>query len=621
MEFRILDNIHSRADLKGLSFTELELLADEMREYIIDTLSQTGGHLAPNLGIVELTLAMLKVHDPEKNRIVWDVGHQCYPYKIITGRRESFCTVRTHGGISGFPKRSENPADHFGTGHASTSISAAVGFAAARNLKGEDHNVIAVIGDGALTGGLAFEGLNNAGSLNSEILVILNDNRMSISPNVGALSRYLTNIIANPMYTKLKEDAWNLLGRLSLGTQLRSIAGKVEDSLKNLIVPGMLFEQLGFEYYGPIDGHDIEEVVTVLRELKTVKKPKLLHVITEKGRGYEPAERDRPRFHGIGSFDRETGEKKKVSGIKSYTQIFGEAMVELGQQIPKLSAITAAMALGTGLDGFSEAFPDRFFDVGIAEGHAVTFASSLALDGIPVVCALYSTFLQRGYDQLIHDAALQSAPVVFALDRAGVVGADGPTHHGVFDISYLRTIPDIVISVPADEEELRHLLYTGIKYEKGPYTIRYPRGEGIGKSEMKPFEEIPIGSWEIRHQGQDKIVILATGSMVSSAVEAAMERPEITVVNCRFIKPMDTDLLTDLAKKAEHIITVEENAVKGGFGEGIAAFLKENDMDTDLDIMGIPDRFIPHGSTPRLLDGIGLSKRGILEQIDSLSER
>lgn len=616
MPVPILCNIKTAEDIWELSFGELKTLARELREEIVSVVSATGGHLAPNLGIIELTLAILKVFKPEMDRIIWDVGHQCYPYKILTGRKDKFCTIRCHEGISGFPKRSESICDHFGVGHASTSISAAVGFAQARDMKGQDHNVVAVIGDGALTGGMAYEALNNGGSYNSEMLVILNDNKMSISKNVGAMSKYLTSIIANPHYSKLKEDLWDLTGRIPIGSSLRSIASKMEETIKNIIVPGMLFEQLGWEYYGPIDGHDTRELVTVLRELKNVRKPKLLHVITEKGKGYSFAEEDRPKFHGIGSFNKHTGEKHQSSGRKSYTQVFGETMVELGSRMPQLTAITAAMALGTGLTDFSEKFPDRFYDVGIAESHAVTFATALALEEIPVVCAIYSTFLQRSYDQLIHDAALQNAPVVFALDRAGLVGEDGPTHHGAFDISFMRSIPNMVVSAPKDEGELRNLLYTGIKYQGGPFSIRYPRSEGQGIARFSPLEEIEIGSWEIMVNGELDLVILAVGSMVTPAVSAAkhgLKKYKPTVINCRFIKPMDEKILNDYVAKAKNVITVEENAIEGGFGEGILAWLISNKCCGNTRIMGITDEFIPHGSTEKLLKDLKLDKEGIEE--------
>ncbi|MFP4459624.1 MAG: 1-deoxy-D-xylulose-5-phosphate synthase [Candidatus Zixiibacteriota bacterium] len=621
MSEAILENIHGPQDVWGLTYGELKTLADELREEIISVVSDTGGHLAPNLGIIELTLAVLKVFKPEKDRIVWDVGHQCYPYKILTGRRDKFCTIRCHEGISGFPKRSESPCDHFGVGHASTSISAAVGFAQARDMRGQDHNVVAIIGDGALTGGIAYEALNNGGSYNSEMLIILNDNKMSISRNVGAMSKYLTSIIANPHYSKLKEDVWQLMGKIPIGSSIRSLAAKIEDSLKNIIVPGMLFEQLGWEYFGPIDGHDTHKIVSVLREIKNVRKPKILHLLTEKGKGYSFAEENRPKFHGIGSFDKKTGEKHSSTGIKSYTQVFGETMVELGAKMPELTAITAAMSLGTGLVEFSEKYPNRFYDVGIAEPHATTFATALALEGIPVVCAIYSTFLQRSYDQLIHDAALQDAPVVFALDRGGVVGADGPTHHGVFDLSYLRTIPKMIVAAPADESELRDLLYTGIKYQKGPYAMRYPRGKGIGVKEFGHIEEIEIGSWQIKRKGDKKLTILATGSMVNPAVDAAedgLKEIKPTVINCRFIKPMDEKLLEEVALKADYIITVEENARQGGFGEGVMSWLLDHGYCGKMEIMAIPDEFVPHGNTNILLKNLLLDKSGITETAKKL---
>jgi len=617
----LLDKINGPEDVKRLKIGQLPQLAEELRRYIIDTISRTGGHLAPSLGVIELTIALLYVNDLPRDKIIWDVGHQTYGYKVLTGRRDRLPTIRQYGGLSGFLRRDESIYDVWGAGHASTSISAALGFAENRDLSGEDYNITAVIGDGALTGGLAFEGLNNAGASNSEMLVVLNDNAMSISKNVGALAKYLTSIVASPLYQKLKTNVWDITGKTGeLGKHLRTIARKLEDSFKNLIVPGMLFEQFGFDYYGPIDGHNIEELISVLREIKGIKKPKLLHILTTKGKGFSPAENNATKYHGLGKFDPDTGEVIKSKGTPSYTKVFGDAMLELAEKFPDLTAITAAMETGTGLEQFHKKFPERFFDVGIAESHAVVFGGAMAADGRRTVAAIYSTFLQRAYDYIVHDIALQKVPLVFALDRAGIVGEDGPTHHGVFDIAYLRNIPDIVITAPKDEQELRNLLFTALDSFSHPWAIRYPRGSAVGV-ELGEFEKIPFSTWEILKKGRSKILILAVGSMVYPALEASEilkneHKISATVVNCRFIKPMDEELLRDLLESHRKILTVEEGTIRGGFGEGIASFIQQNGFkNKKLLIHGIPDEFVTFGTRAELLKMLKLDADGIVEKV------
>ncbi|MBN1756253.1 1-deoxy-D-xylulose-5-phosphate synthase [bacterium] len=622
----IFEQINSYLDLKVLSYDELDQLAGEIRDCLIENVSQTGGHLAPSLGVVELTLALLRVYDPHKDKIIWDVGHQVYTYKLLTNRKEQFPTLRQWQGISGFPKREESELDHWGTGHASTSISAALGMSIARDLKGEEHNVIAIIGDGALTGGLAFEGMNNAGSAQSEILVIVNDNEMSITENVGALSKYLTEIITNPLYRKLKSEIWDITGKLSqVGKPIRAMARKLQESVKNLVVPGILFEELGFSYYGPIDGHNIRHLEHILAEIKEIKQPKILHVATQKGKGYKFAEDDAPKFHGIGSFNPKTGQKTDLSSRKTYTEVFGETMVELGQKYDNLVAISAAMSLGTGLFDFSRKYPGRFFDVGIAEEHAVLFGTALAAQGFRSVVALYSTFLQRAFDQLIHDAALQKIPVVLAIDRAGVVGEDGPTHNGTFDLSYLRLIPDMVVAAPKDKDELRNLLYTAINWDKGPFAIRYPRSLSEGLENNEEFRIIPPGSWEELVRGEEA-VILACGSMIAPAQQAVnklvMFDRSLGLVNCRYIKPLDEELLVTILSSYRYIVTLEENTLLGGFGSSILEFAFRNNFNKNLFLnLGISDKFVPQGGRDEILQKLGLDTDNITNQILAFLER
>ena len=617
----ILPQINAPSNLKHLDVPQLAQLGRELRDYIIANIANTGGHLAPSLGVIELTLVLHYLFDTPTDKIVWDVGHQAYAHKIITGRREQFQTIRQDGGISGFPKVSESPYDAFGVGHASTAISAAYGMACARDLKGESHKIIAVVGDGALTGGLAFEGLNNAGAQGRDFIVVLNDNSMSISPNVGALSQYLTNLISNPIYNRIKSEVWDLTGKLStMGDRIRSLARRVEEGLKGFIIPGIIFERLGFRYFGPIDGHNLSAMIHLFREIRQLRGPLLVHILTKKGKGFIPAERNATVFHGLGQFDPKTGEPIQTNKTPTFTQVFGETLVELGHCEPKLVAITAAMALGTGLTNFAKEFPKRFFDVGIAEGHAITFAAGLAIQGIRPVAAIYSSFLQRSYDQILHDVALQKLPVIIVLDRAGLVGDDGPTHHGVFDLAYLRTIPNLVVMAPKDEDELRQMLYTAVQYQDGPIAIRYPRGTGEGVPLNKTFSAIPVGRSEIVQPGEG-VAILALGPLVSQALQAAQilrseNNLQVQVVNMRFLKPVDEAMLTRIAGTFKLVLTAEEGTIKGGFGSEVGDFLTDHHFnEVELIRLGIPDQFIEQGNRQRLLDEVGLSYRKMVAAI------
>jgi len=613
---KLLDMIQSPDDLKQLDIPKLACLSKEIREFIISNISKTGGHLAPSLGVVELTLVLHYLFDSPNDKIVWDVGHQGYVHKIITGRKNQFSTIRQYKGISGFPKISESPHDCFGTGHASTSISAAIGMACARDLSEDDYKVLAVIGDGSMTGGLAFEGLNNAGSLGKDMVVVLNDNEMSISKNVGALSKYLTTLITTQSYNKIKKEIWELTGKLSrMGQKIRKIVGRVDESMKAVVIPGLLFERLGFRYIGPIDGHNISRLIRVFRLVKTLKGPILVHVVTRKGKGYAPAEENAPQFHGLGAFDKETGESIKIASVPNYTEVFGKTVTELAYKDERIVGITAAMALGTGLSYFAEQHPKRFYDVGIAEGHAVTFAAGLATQGYRPVVALYSSFLQRGYDNLIHDVALQKLPVIFAIDRAGIVGSDGPTHHGVFDLSYLRSIPNLVVMSPRDEQELRDMLFTALKYEDGPVAIRYPRSAGIGVSLEAPMQELPVGKGEIFRFGHD-VAIVAVGPMVHVCLEVREKLKEhnisMQIVNARFIKPLDFELMLETFEKFRLVLTLEDNSLLGGFGSAVAELFADSFTGfTKLVRLGIPDEFVEHGSTQQLFQAIGLDPDSI----------
>ena len=609
---RILSRVESPADLKSLSLADLKALCDELREHVVQCVSRTGGHLAPSLGVVELTVVIHHLFDSPRDKIVWDVGHQGYVHKVLTGRRDRLPTIRQHGGISGFLKLTESPHDAFGAGHASTAISAALGMATRRDLAKEDYHVLAVVGDGAMTGGLAYEALNNAGHSGRSLLVILNDNSMSISPNVGAISKYLTGLTTKPVLQKAREEIYHLLEKLPKGELAAELTKRMERSVKNVLVPGGLFHALGFHYFGPIDGHDLETLLTVMGRLKEMKGPILLHVVTKKGRGYPFAEEDPNTYHGVSPFDVASGMSASApsKSLPAYADVFGGAMVEIAEAEVRLAAITAAMADGTGLVAFAERFPDRFFDVGIAEAHAITFAAGMALHGMRPVAAIYSTFLQRAFDQIIHDVGIQKIPVVFCLDRAGLCGPDGPTHHGVFDLTYLRMVPNLVVAAPKDGAELRNLLYTAVMQSEAPFAIRYPKESVPEDPAGSPMEKIPVGSWEVLEEG-DEAAFLAVGSMVGTAKLAAAQLRQdgirVGVVNCRFVKPMDDALLRSLVSRYRLLITLEENTVRGGFGTGVYERLAEMDLPAPrLLQLGIPDRFIDHGSRDALLAEIGL---------------
>ena len=619
----VLSKVNSPSDMKHLSPQELKQLSQELRDFIVDVVSKNGGHLGASLGVIELTVALHHVYNTPNDLVVWDVGHQAYPHKILTGRRDNFHTNRKFQGLSGFPKRSESEYDTFGVGHSSTSISAALGMSVASNLQNTGKHVVAVIGDGALTGGMAFEALNNGGFIQDDFLVILNDNRMGIDPSTGALNDYLTEITTSKTYNKFRDEVYDLLGKLKgFGDQMRTVAAKIEDGLKAALTPGMLFESFGFKYYGPIDGHDLPKLVDTLKHLKNIKGPKFLHILTVKGKGYAPAEEDQLAFHGPTPFDKESGIfAKKASGPISYTDAFGKAIVQLAKEDDSIVGITAAMPSGTGLKYLAAEMPDRFFDVGIAEQHAVTFAAGLACEKMTPITAIYSTFLQRGYDQIIHDVCLQKLPVVFCLDRAGLVGSDGPTHHGAFDISYLRCLPNIVLMAPKDESELRDMIYTATKYKKGPTAIRYPRGNGLGVPLKNNFELLEIGKAEVLQKGED-VAVLALGSMVDHAAQAAkiLAGKEIhpEIVNMRFAKPLDEEMLHSVFSRFNKIVTVEENTILGGFGSAIAEFAVKNRYKGDIEIIGIPDSFIEHGSPADCHKMAGIDPQSIASKIENL---
>ena len=617
--YALLNRIEKPEDVKALTVRELEQLASELRHFIIDTVSQNGGHLAPNLGTVELTLALYSVFSFPGDKLVWDVGHQAYTHKILTGRRDAFKTLRKKGGITGFPNRSESVYDAFGVGHASTSISAALGMALARDAKGEKNQVIAVIGDGALTGGESFEALNNAGDLGTKLIVILNDNEMSIDANVGAMSEYLSRIRIAPQYARAKRDMGSLLMSIPhIGDKVYKTASHLKDGVRSVLVPGSLFEEMGFHYIGPIDGHNIGLLEEVLASAKEMEGPVLIHIHTVKGKGYKPAEQAPDKFHGVGCFDPSTGKSAKKAGCApSYTSVFSKALIDLAKDRPDILAITAAMPSGTGLKAFGQAYPKRFFDVGIAEEHAMTLAAGMAAAGMHPVIALYSTFAQRAYDQLIHDVCLQNLPVTLCLDRAGLVGEDGPTHHGVFDLSYLRQMPNMCVMAPKDEEELRHMLATAIAIE-GPAAVRYPRGAGLGVPLTDSLDTLPVGKAEVLQEEGD-IAFLAVGTMVEKAKEAAAilkeEGIEAAVVNMRFIKPLDTELLGEMARTKKLLITAEENVLAGGFGSAVAEYLADHGIEVPLLRFGIPDRFIEQGTRRELLSLCGLQPDEMAERI------
>ncbi len=614
---RPLPRIDSPADLKKLTVPELKQLAEELREELVRVVSVTGGHLAPSLGVVELTIALHYLFDSPRDKIVWDVGHQAYVHKMLTGRRDRLPTIRQHQGISGFCRISESEHDVFGAGHASTSISAALGMATTRDLMGGHHYVVSVTGDGAMTGGLAYEALNNAGHAGRNMLVILNDNEMSISPNVGAISRYLTSLSTNPFLKKLREETYHLVEHLPRGATAAELANRLERNLKNVLVPGALFQALGFHYFGPVDGHDLEGLLDIIGRLRDEKGPVLLHVITKKGRGYSYAESDPNTYHGLNPFDVVSGKSLPAKKTPpAYTSVFADAMVELAGTDQRVVAVTAAMADGTGLGKFHKAWPDRFFDVGIAEAHGVTFCAGMALNGLRPVAAIYSTFLQRAYDQIVHDVGVQNIPVVFALDRAGLCGPDGPTHHGVFDLTYLRTVPNMVIAAPKDGVELRNLLATAVKQTEHPFAIRYPKENCPSDPTGTPFELLPIGSWESLIEGSD-VALLAVGTMVNHVRPVVQSLAEQGIraglINCRFVKPMDRGMLAAIAARYPIVVTLEENALIGGFGSGVYEELGRMDLPSrpHLVHLGLPDRFIQHGSRGDLFDELGLSVSGI----------
>ncbi|HRH13596.1 MAG TPA: 1-deoxy-D-xylulose-5-phosphate synthase [Azonexus sp.] len=606
----LLEKIRSPFDLRRLEHKQLPQLATELRAFLIDSVSQTGGHLSSNLGTVELTIALHAVFNTPEDRLVWDVGHQCYAHKILTGRRAGMSRLRMQGGVSGFPKRSESPYDTFGVGHSSTSISAALGMALAAKQKGEARKVVAIIGDGAMSAGMAFEALNNAGVADADMLVILNDNEMSISPPVGALNNILTRLMSGRTFNAARNGARHML---EFAPPLLELARRAEEHVKGMIAPGTLFEEFGFHYYGPIDGHDLDALIPTLDNLRKLKGPKFLHVITKKGQGYKLAEADPILYHGVSKFAPGEGIKaSKGAGKLTYTQVFGDWLCDMAEADSRLVGITPAMREGSGLLRFSAKYPDRYFDVGIAEQHAVTFAAGLACEGLKPVVAIYSTFLQRAYDQLIHDVALQNLPVVFAVDRGGLVGADGPTHHGTFDLSFVTCIPNMVVMTPADEAECRRMLSTAYALDC-PSMVRYPRGGGTGTVPEPNLATLPLGKGEIIRQGKG-IALLAFGSLVPASL-AAGEELDATVVNMRFVKPIDTEMIVELAGNHSLLVSVEENVVIGGAGSEIARVLTKHGLNVPLLSLGLPDRFIDHGEQGQLLADLGLDKDGIVRTV------
>ncbi|MGE5027160.1 MAG: 1-deoxy-D-xylulose-5-phosphate synthase [Betaproteobacteria bacterium] len=613
----LLDTINDPADLRALDRRQLPQLANELRAFLIESVSRTGGHLASNLGAVELTIALHYVFNTPSDRLVWDVGHQTYSHKILTGRREAMAGLRTYGGIAGFPKRAESEYDAFGTGHSSTSISAALGMAVAAQQVGSDRRAVAIIGDGAMTGGMAFEALNNAGAMDANLLVVLNDNDMSISENVGALNNYLAKLMSGRFYAAMRKGSEKVLG--GVAPPIWELAKRAEEHVKGMVIPGTLFEEFGFNYIGPIDGHDLDVLVTTLGNLKQLQGPQLLHIVTQKGKGFKLAEEDPCRYHGVAKFSPEDGVvDTQPGGRLTYTQVFGDWLCDMAAQDRRLVGITPAMCEGSGMVRFSKEYPQRYFDVGIAEQHALTFAAGMACDGLKPVVAIYSTFLQRAYDQLIHDIALQNLPVVLAIDRAGLVGADGPTHAGSFDLSYLRCIPNMLVMVPSDENESRQMLYTAFMHD-GPSAVRYPRGGGSGVAMQSEMQALPLGRGEIRRQGE-RVALLAFGSMVGPAVAAA-ETLNATVANMRFVKPLDEALVAELARTHELLVTVEENALMGGAGSAVAEYLERQGTKVPVLQLGLPDRFIDHGDPARLLADCGLDRDGIVRAVqDRLAE-
>ena len=607
----LLEQIQNPEDLRNLSELQLPQLAEELREFLVETLSRTGGHFASNLGVVELTIALHYIFDTPEDRLIWDVGHQSYSHKILTGRRDKMSSLRQNDGIAGFPKRSESVYDSFGVGHSSTSIGSALGMAIASKYLKSDRKSIAVIGDGAMTAGMAFEALNHAGDIEDiNLLVVLNDNDMSISPNVGGLSNYLVKILSSQFYASVREGSKQILKRMPT---MRELAKRTEEHMKGMIVPGTLFEELGFNYIGPIDGHDLPNLLSTLKNMKALEGPQFLHIITQKGKGFPSAEDNPCTYHGVTAFDPKTGKMvAKKAVVPTYTQVFSDWLCDMAADDESLIGITPAMREGSGLVKFSELFPDRYIDVGIAEQHSVTLAAGIACEGLKPVVAIYSSFLQRAYDQLIHDVALQNLPVLFAIDRGGLVGADGPTHSGFFDLSYLRCIPNILVMTPADENECRQMLSTGFKHN-GPSAVRYPRGCGIGVPIEPKLTTLPIGKAKLSRQG-NKVAILVFGTLLKVALEVA-ERLDATVVNMRFVKPLDIDMILQIATQHELLVTIEENVVMGGAGSAVNESLYANKNSVSVLNLGLPDRFINHGDTAMLLTQCGLDVDGIINSI------
>jgi len=628
--YSIFDKINDPKDLKTLSVDELKTLAEECRHYLVEMMSKQSGHFASSLGVVELSIALHYVFDTPYDQIVWDVGHQAYIHKLLTGRKERFHTLRKYKGISGFPKRSESIYDTFGVGHASTSISAGYGMVCAQKHINESKKAIAVIGDGSMTGGLAFEGLNNAGASQDDYIVIMNDNDHSIDENVGALNKYLTKIITSKSYSKIKDEVWHWADRhISIGELIKKFGHKIEEGVISAITPGAIFEQLGFSYYGPVDGHNMDEVVRVLNAVKDNHGPQFVHMITRKGKGYKYAEDDALKYHAISApFDPEIGVEKKDAGNKTpFTQVFADAVEEIVEKDKTVVAVTPAMISGSGLKNFSKKFPEQLYDVGIAEGHAVTFAAGLATQGVKPIAAIYSTFLQRGYDNIIHDVAIQNLPVLFTIDRAGVVGADGATHHGCYDISYMRCIPNMTVMVPGHATDFRNMIYTGLYHIDGPSSVRYPRDGEVLVNPLKGSEFTPleVGKAETLIHGED-IAFLAVGTMVQESEKAIeilrKEGLNPSLYNMRFVKPIDEELLQLVARKYKYVLTLEEGSLQGGFGSAVVEYLMENDLATAIKIrrIGIPDRFVDHGTRPELFKDMGIDAGSIVEKVHQLIE-
>jgi 1-deoxy-D-xylulose-5-phosphate synthase len=610
-EYPLLEQVSVPADLRQLSDSQLGQLADELRDFLVETVSRTGGHLAAGLGVVELTVALHRIFNTPEDRLIWDVGHQAYPHKILTGRRERMHSLRQKGGLSGFPKRDESEYDAFGAGHSSTSISAALGMAAAAKQKGEQRKVIAVIGDGAMGGGMAFEAMNHAGALDLDLMVVLNDNDMSISKPVGAFSNHLARILSGKIYTRMREGSKHALSHLPVFGELM---GRAEEHMKGMVMPSTLFEELGFNYIGPIDGHDLPTLMATLRNMRSMTGPRLLHVVTQKGRGYEPAEGDPCVYHGVTPFNLDTGRMEKKKGGPTYTQVFGNWLADAAQRDERLMAVTPAMCEGSGMVAFAQAYPERFFDVGIAEQHALTFAAGMAAEGLKPVVAIYSTFLQRAYDQLAHDISLQNLDVTLAVDRAGLVGQDGATHAGSFDLGFVRSLPNMLVMAPADENECRQMLQTAYEYE-GPAMVRYPRGTGPGVEIAQDLSTLPIGKGEVRRQGR-RVALLAFGSLLESALQAA-EALDATVVNMRYIKPLDEALVLELAGSHELLVTLEENAIQGGAGSAVSECLAQAGRTVSLLHMGLPDRYIEQGAPAEQLHECGLDAEGVRNAVDT----